>query len=615
MRVSHLAAMATLIALLGAMFVAMGSASAQASHSIVFNDTDARVTAGKEVQAILVTAEDASAGFVTDNAVSAAWTVELGLLVGNVTGTQTSRATGAAVTGAVFISTKGAPNGEYKVIATVGNQDYETTLTVGDPGDALGSVEVTFGKVGHSGVSTDPADGAVAGQYGATPPTWDSCQDDGQADDDHSPNCIALTVTAKNSLGAMANKDDVTAIHLFAPLATLVVNTDSVNISATDAANDGTVNIGGAQASATFFVTKEAAGTVEVTAIVLGESGSVTSEPVPLTFTGSAATISVSEASGPLARTGTRYMMETDTGCNAQGARVDNGSEKCAEIKAEGVADFEVTATDKSGNAATPPAVAVTVKDADGNQVATISAAAAARPKSGAPLTHIIELAATSAKPGSYTATFMYGTDKHERDVVVSGAAASVSLITEWNEDGNTVTVTATVTDAADGTGNPVPDATDVSFEAVGNLDLRARSGAGVAKDADGKGATVKTNDGVAVVRFSPIASSGTALIFASIPGADAVADVSIEAEPEEAMPEEEASVSCLSELSGFATWSCGVEADASAIFDMVTGRGVSAIHLWNGSTWVRYSVVDDAMVPGSSDFMVTENDILYISN
>ena len=80
-------------------------------------------------------------------------------------------------------------------------------------------------------------------------------------------------------------------------------------------------------------------------------------------------------------------------------------------------------------------------------------------------------------------------------------------------------------------------------------------------------------------------------------------------------MPEEEASVSCLSELSGFATWSCGVSADASEIFEMVSARGVSAIHLWNGSTWVRYSVVDDAMVPGSSDFMVTENDILYISN
>ena len=46
----------------------------------------------------------------------------------------------------------------------------------------------------------------------------------------------------------------------------------------------------------------------------------------------------------------------------------------------------------------------------------------------------------------------------------------------------------------------------------------------------------------------------------------------------------------------------------------MVTGRGVSAIYQWIGSTWARYSVVDDAMVPGSSDLMVTEKDILYIS-
>ena len=601
--------MAVMIALVGAMFVAMPGALAHPStgHHIHFlNDTDGTVKAGKEVQAQLQN----EAG----DPVAASWTVEVGLLVSDASGAQTSRSTGSETATIAHISTKGSAVGVYKVIATAGGKDYETELKVGESGDALGSVEITFGKVGHSGVSTDATDGAVAEQYGATDPTWDGCQDDGQAEDDHSPNCIALTVTAKNSLGATANKDDVSAIHLFAPLATLVVNSGSSDIDAPAAANDGTVNIGGAQASATFFVTKDVAGAVEVTAIVLGESGSVTSAPVSLTFTGPAATISVSEASGPLARTGTRYMMATDDGCNAQGAREENGSEKCAEIKAEGVADFEVTATDKSGNSATPPSVDVTVKDAGGNQVATISAAAAARPKSGAPLTHIIELAATSAKPGSYTATFMYGTDKHERDIVVSGAAASVSLMTEWNEDGNTVTVTATVTDAADGTGNPVPDATDVSFEAVGNLDLRARSGAGVAKDADGKGATVKTNDGVAVVRFSPIASSGTALIFASIPGADAVADVSIEAEAE-AMPEEEASVACLSSLSGFATWACGVESSASEIFGLVSGRGATALHLWNGSAWVRYSVVDGTMVPGSSDFMVAENDILYISN
>ncbi len=90
---------------------------------------------------------------------------------------------------------------------------------------------------------------------------------------------------------------------------------------------------------------------------------------------------------------------------------------------------------------------------------------------------------------------------------------------------------------------------------------------------------------------------------------------VSTMAEEPEAMPEEEASVSCLSNLSGFSTWSCGVESSAVEIFGLVSGRGASAVHLWNGSEWVRYSVVEGAMVPGSSDFMVTEDDILYISN
>ena len=80
-------------------------------------------------------------------------------------------------------------------------------------------------------------------------------------------------------------------------------------------------------------------------------------------------------------------------------------------------------------------------------------------------------------------------------------------------------------------------------------------------------------------------------------------------------MPEEEASVACLSNLAGFSTWSCGVETSASEIFGFVSARGATAIHLWNGSAWVRYSVVDGTMVPGSSDFMVAENDILYISN
>ena len=73
--------------------------------------------------------------------------------------------------------------------------------------------------------------------------------------------------------------------------------------------------------------------------------------------------------------------------------------------------------------------------------------------------------------------------------------------------------------------------------------------------------------------------------------------------------------VVCLGNLNGFATWVCGVERSASEIFGLVTGRGATALHLWNGSAWVRYWVVDGTMVPGLSDFMMAENDILNIGN
>ena len=77
----------------------------------------------------------------------------------------------------------------------------------------------------------------------------------------------------------------------------------------------------------------------------------------------------------------------------------------------------------------------------------------------------------------------------------------------------------------------------------------------------------------------------------------------------------DEVSLDCLSALNGFSTWTCNVDSSASAIFGMLADRGATAVHLWNGTEWVRYSVVDGNEVPGSSDFAITEDDILYISN
>ena len=129
-----------------------------------------------------------------------------------------------------------------------------------------------------------------------------------------------------------------------------------------------------------------------------------------------------------------------------------------------------------------------------------------------------------------------------------------------------------------------------------------------------------KTKDGIVSVSYVAI-GAGTAVVSATTEGGSAsgvlrvmTTDSAVE-EAVEAMPEEEASLSCLSNLSGFSAWTCDVEASASEIFGWLESRGATALHLNSAGMWVRYSVVDGILVPGSSDFTVTKSDILYISN
>ena len=172
----------------------------------------------------------------------------------------------------------------------------------------------------------------------------------GQAQDDHSPNCIALTVTAKNSLGATANKDDVSAIHLFAPLATLVVDSTSPDIDADSANNDGTVNIGGEQAVGNLLRDERGGRCGRSHRYrAVGDSGSsdICASSV-VTFTGAASTITGRRSQrSAIDDRHRRYRAADDSGdvnCDANNVRVDSGTQACTEIKANGVANFEVTA-------------------------------------------------------------------------------------------------------------------------------------------------------------------------------------------------------------------------------------------------------------------------------
>ena len=501
--------------------------------------------------------------------------------------------------------------------------DGTLTITVGEAGDAIGAVSVSLGKVGHSAAMNAKTDSAIT-TAGAVPATFDLCNDADGSDPltDSDPGCIAVTVSVLNSLGEPANSVDITGIHVFAPLAT-IYSADTV----TAADSSGTIslledpdaqpdadNFDTVGASEKFYIAKGTAGVVNVSAIILG-AGNATSEVLTLTFTGTADNISLGDPSSPLSPSGTAFVLEVEGVDVLNNDNFTDGDDTAPVegVDAAGVANIEVNATDKSGNPAplTPATadaagdVTIEVTDADGNIVETITDNQRSKPNT---LTLIVEMIGKAAAPGSYTVTMTLGDDLDEQtaEIVVAGKVASIDVETSADTVavGDIITVTATVTDED---GNLQPDAGKVSFQAVGALVLT-----GLGADAKNGSTEGALDDGVATGRFVVVSGSGTATIIASLSGVDGVTSVSTEAA---AGAPEEVSLDCLSATNGFASYTCGVDSSASELFGLVSGRGATAVHLWNGSDWVRYSVVDGAMVPGSSDFTVTEDDILYISN
>ena len=652
MRVSHLAAVATLVALLGAMFVALPSVSAEpvtkVTKTIVTNTTTDPVT----TQSVTITASDKD-GIVADGkTVTFTATVDrsevdnanviatTSVAIAPYPGTQPSDAQtisnvdihGLIVAAITF--PRGTTNGEYTVTVTVdpgaGGGDavpFVFTLENSEPGTPLASASIGFGKYTPADLGADNEQGG-AGVNADTPAT---CAAPGATESADGASAkygtpICLHVTALNSLGNPAQDEDIKEIivsaptaSVYSPMAATATPTTLAGLGENAKTFKDDPDTGAADESPGstqyFLVSRpKAAGTVEVSVLVIGEgtAGFADAGSLTLTFGGDPESLTLDSPSSPLAKSGNQSVVAVEgVDANDDDDFDDDGDTSPVEEKDLVGATVKVAAEDSSGNMAVlePGDInPITVADANGKATDKVKATAK---KLGTPPTTTIEVWSEGADPGTYTLTVKLGTkDTQTVDVVVTGKAANLELEADVSvvEIGDFVNVTATVTDAD---GNLQPDAGIVNFAAVGALKLEALDD----EDSNMSGSQRKLNDGVATVEYAVVDGSGTATIVARINGVRGVVTVSTAPVEPEAMPEEEASVSCLSELSGFATWSCGVEADASAIFDMVTGRGVSAIHLWNGSTWVRYSVVDDAMVPGSSDFMVTENDILYISN
>ena len=603
-RLSHLSAVAVMIALVGAMFVAMGSVSAHTGTGIHidFDDSDDTVKAGTIVEATIAgLGDNPNPAADTTN-----WTAPLGLLF-ETGGNQYSRKHNNVAM--VKIDTTGADDGDYTITAVYNSRPYTRTLRIGDAGKGVGSVEVTLG---HRIAVGDAIDDNVAAAIDVVAETGSASHTD----------TINVVVTTTNSLGNPTNDGDVETIILFVDAQghaqpgrtgnTLTADgagreDNSVRVDDdTDGNDDG---VDEANATSHFTVGASEVAAIDVYAIVIGDGGTATSETITLNFTGEATALSLGDASDALQASGDAFTPAEED---------DNDDTTTEDPAVEGGITFAVSGTDKGGSTvvlATSDVASVKITDsADKDVTSKFHAEQTKIDSKGGEVIVRIGTGDTAVASGDYTVEVSLASDatvKAMADFHVAGKPANVEVTAESNADpvelGSVISVTATVTDEG---GIGVADGTYVDFSAGGALVLSSV----------GKVTNVMTKDGVATARFIVSRGSGLAVIIVdasdtsdeSDVDASGTASVSTEAE---AMPEEEASVACLSNLAGFATWACGVESSASEIFGLVSGRGATALHLWNGSAWVRYSVVDGTMVPGSSDFMVAENDILYISN
>ena len=502
------------------------------------------------------------------------------------------------------------------------------TFTVGDAGVNVASAEISLGKIGHAPATARAIknDGAATGAHGGSEPgRYEACADDPAVDNDATTevdgvdvpddtinaHCIALTVTALNSLGKASNGAAIRGIHVFAPLATIVYDSDTTDADGGQAmidldTEDGSQELPGGSATAKFFVTSENAGTVNVTAIVLGDKGSATSQALTLTFTGTATSITLGDPSSPLSSSGTAYVAPVDgVEADADANPAVEGVTEVKEAAGVGVANIEVNATDDAGNPAALDELAVEIADADGNDVST-TITDNQRPKAGT-LTRIIEVIGADAAPGSYTVTVTLGDDEQSVEVVVAGKVADVAVEVSSSTVavGDIITVTATVTDED---GNLQPDAGVVEFTAVGSLKLT-----GLGSDGDAGHAQGALDDGVATGRFVVVDGSGTATIIASLSGVDGVTSVSTEAAAVVDEPDPEP-VDGLSrtELNNFASWSGEGSVSASELLAGIAGA--TGVLYYDGDSWQRYGVTDGQVIPGSRDFTIRDGDTIWIS-
>lgn len=538
---------------------------------------------------------------------------------------------------------EGTPNGKHTVSLKF-LYDHDGDGAGSDPTDPREFTASAVIEVGDRG--SEAGEVTIALSYDTpedvTTAKVELTQETGSAPADGADSDIRVRINTRNTLGNIANKVGLSSIIVTAGGGTIdlrAMRSSGADLGtiagATGGANTATVTgaqvdaVAGSTADLYALITKtnNKPGTVAVSATVVGTDGSVatTSEALVLSFTGSGNSLTLGTPKGAAPGTQTEFSIDV----------VDSAGNEVSSVKT----DYSFAVKDSDGTPVTNRAVIKVEQSTVGSSTDTILDN---NPLAAAGLVTI----GATAKPGVYTIeTSIRGlsSSKETTTLVVAGRAEVVELAADPDTgdaaEHDVIKVTATVTDK---NGAAVADGTLVEFSVLGSSLSAIGPGhspimtrtdkqvvvtrpATATTEAETKTVEVKVTEGGAATKDGMVSVSyvvtgaGTAVVDATTGSVNDVLRITTtDSAADDAAAEEEpevVSLDCLSSLTGFSSYTCSVGSSASELFGLLDGRGATAIHLWNGSMWVRYAVVDGSEIPGSSDFTVTEDDILYISN
>lgn len=369
-------------------------------------------------------------------------------------------------------------------------------------------------------------------------------------------------------------------------------------------------------------------GAATLRALVVPKTGDSQPKTISLTFVGSASKYTLAEQTGTVLN------------------RLPGDEQDANDIKdgARNVLHIGLSATDsRDQTVAVPTGLTYDIMGPDGKKLTAGITAGPANKADGADegtdpdvdtskvRIEVSDNAAPFLATGEYTLNIKRGNRTVATTTfTVAGPTAENGLTVEADLDaadavGSEVPITITAKDAD---GNNVPDGTRVLIT-VSDID----TGSGnvlVLSGANAAGAVYKTTKNGRATATAIVVGTARAVLTVDIvgtDGTDAGTDDDANTDLSLANAHEVLDLSGVdavqttspttgltrTDLGQYASWMRSETTTAAALFNQLVRRGATAIHLFNGTSWVRYATVDGVRIPGALDFTVKQGDTLFI--